>query len=194
VKSTQELTALNRPMERTLFSRASSKSASSINTVNSRKASATSGIYNLDCLINDIINRKFKKVLVLTGAGISTPSGIPDFRTPGTGIYDNLEKFKVPYPEAIFEKEYFRRNPRPFFKIAKDLLPNKKQYKPNKIHYFIRLLQEKKILHRLYTQNIDNLETLAGIRPDKLVEAHGSFKSAKCTKCSNEYPAEYAEV
>ena len=181
-------------MERTLFSRASSKSASSINTVNSRKASATSGIYNLDCLINDIINRKFKKVLVLTGAGISTPSGIPDFRTPGTGIYDNLEKFKVPYPEAIFEKEYFRRNTRPFFKIAKDLLPNKKQYKPNKIHYFIRLLQEKKILHRLYTQNIDNLETLAGIRPDKLVEAHGSFKSAKCTKCSNEYPAEYAEV
>ena len=172
-------------------SRISAASATSFNST--RKASAIT-VYDLDALIDDIMNRKFKKILVLTGAGISTPSGIPDFRTPGTGIYDNLAKFNVPYPEAIFEKEYFKRNPKPFFRIAKDLLPNKRQYKPNKIHYFIRLLQEKKILHRLYTQNIDSLETLAGIRPDKLVEAHGSFKSAKCTKCSNIFPSDYVEV
>ncbi len=110
--------------------------------------SSQSSTYTLDNFIADIINSKFKRILVLTGAGISTPSGIPDFRTPGTGLYDNLHKFNVPYPEAIFEKDYFQRNPRPFFKIAKDLIPNVKNYKPNKIHFFIRLLQEKKILHR----------------------------------------------
>ncbi len=182
-------------MERTTISRSSNNSNTSISTINSRQVtSAPSNSYTLENLINEIVSKKFKKILVLTGAGISTPSGIPDFRTPNTGIYDNLAKFNVPYPEAIFEKEYFRRNPKPFFKIVKDLLPNKKQYKPNKIHYFIRLLQEKRILHRLYTQNIDSLETLAGIKPEKLVEAHGSFRSAKCVKCTNAYPIDYVDV
>jgi hypothetical protein len=49
-----------------------------------------------------------KKIIVLTGAGISTSSGIPDFRTPGTGLYSNLEKYRLPYPEAIFDLGYFR--------------------------------------------------------------------------------------
>jgi hypothetical protein len=109
---------------------------------------SSSQIYNLDTLIDEIASNKIKKIVVMCGAGISTSSGIPDFRTPGTGLYYNLNKFNIPYPEAIFEKEYFRRNPRPFFLLAKDLLPNIEKYKPNKIHYFLRLLQEKNKLHR----------------------------------------------
>ena len=131
---------------------------------------------------------------MLTGAGISTPSGIPDFRSPGTGLYDNLAKFNIPYPEAIFEHDYFQRNPKPFFRIAKQLIPNITKLKPNKIHFFLRLLQEKKLLHRLYTQNIDNLERLAGIRSDKLVEAHGTFRTAKCVKCQLFYSGSFVEV
>ena len=64
----------------------------------------------------------------------------------------------------------------------------------NKIHFFLRLLQEKKLLLRLYTQNIDNLETVAGIRSDKLIEAHGSFRTATCIKCKNDYPGSFVEV
>uniref|UniRef100_A0A672R324 Si:dkey-103i16.6 n=1 Tax=Sinocyclocheilus grahami TaxID=75366 RepID=A0A672R324_SINGR len=53
--------------------------------------------------------------------GASRPSGIPDFRTPGTGLYANLAKYDIPYPEAIFNINYFSDNPHPFFSLAKEL-------------------------------------------------------------------------
>jgi hypothetical protein len=56
-----------------------------------------------------------RRVVVLTGAGVSVAAGIPDFRTPGTGLYDNLQKYNLPFPEAIFEMDFFRSNPKPFF-------------------------------------------------------------------------------
>jgi NAD-dependent SIR2 family protein deacetylase len=78
------------------------------------------------------------------------------FRTPGTGLYDNLQRYNIPYPEAIFELNYFNRNPNPFFHLAKELYPGK--FSPNIIHYFIRYLYDQNLLHRVYTQNIDGLE------------------------------------
>nr|KAF6275577.1 sirtuin 3 [Myotis myotis] len=92
----------------------------------------------------------------MVGAGISTPSGIPDFRSPGTGFYSSFQHCDVPYPEAIFELTFFLHNPRPFFTWAKKMYPG--NYRPNVIHYFLRLLQDKGLLLRLYTQNIDGLE------------------------------------
>jgi len=62
---------------------------------------------------------KAKRVLCMCGAGLSVSAGIPDFRTPGTGLYSNLQKFDLPYPEAVFEINYFKRNPAPFFMLAK---------------------------------------------------------------------------
>uniref|UniRef100_A0A3P9LII5 Si:dkey-103i16.6 n=1 Tax=Oryzias latipes TaxID=8090 RepID=A0A3P9LII5_ORYLA len=131
-----------------------------------------------------------KNVVVVVGAGISTASGIPDFRTPGTGLYSNLEKYNVPYPEAIFNIDYFSDNPQPFFSLAKVLYPG--SHRPNYIHYFIRVLHHKGLLLRMYTQNIDGLEKLCGIPDDKLVEAHGSFATASCHLCYTPYPAEEA--
>uniref|UniRef100_A0A8C5EIK1 NAD-dependent protein deacetylase sirtuin-3-like n=1 Tax=Gouania willdenowi TaxID=441366 RepID=A0A8C5EIK1_GOUWI len=133
-----------------------------------------------------------KKVLVVAGAGISTASGIPDFRTPGTGLYANLEKFNVPYPEAIFNIDYFSNDPQPFFSLAKALYPG--SHRPNYIHYFIRMLHHKGLLLRVYTQNIDGLEKVCGIPDDKVVEAHGSFATASCHLCYTPFPAEDAKV
>ncbi|XP_050831686.1 NAD-dependent protein deacetylase sirtuin-3, mitochondrial isoform X1 [Serinus canaria] len=124
----------------------------------------------------------------MAGAGISTPSGIPDFRSPGSGLYSNLEQYDIPYPEAIFELGYFFVNPKPFFTLAKELYPG--NYRPNSAHYFLRLLHDKGLLLRLYTQNIDGLERVAGIPPDRLVEAHGTFATATCTVCQRNFPGE----
>ncbi|KAK1887362.1 NAD-dependent protein deacetylase sirtuin-3 mitochondrial [Dissostichus eleginoides] len=132
-----------------------------------------------------------KNVVVVAGAGVSTASGIPDFRTPGTGLYSNLEKYNIPYPEAIFNIDYFSNDPQPFFSLAKALYPG--SHRPNYIHYFIRMLHHKGLLLRVYTQNIDGLEKLCGIPDDKLVEAHGSFATAACHLCYTAYPAEEAK-
>ncbi|XP_051633169.1 NAD-dependent protein deacetylase sirtuin-3, mitochondrial [Manacus candei] len=132
--------------------------------------------------------KECRRVVVMAGAGISTPSGIPDFRSPGSGLYSNLEQYDIPYPEAIFELGYFFVNPKPFFTLAKELYPG--NYRPNSAHYFLRLLHDKGLLLRLYTQNIDGLERLAGIPPDKLVEAHGTFATATCTVCKRNFPGE----
>ncbi|XP_053655066.1 NAD-dependent protein deacetylase sirtuin-3 isoform X2 [Cherax quadricarinatus] len=128
------------------------------------------------------IKERATNVLVMVGAGISTPSGIPDFRTPGTGLYDNLQKYNLPYPEAIFDIHFFMMDPRPFFALAQDLYPGV-NYKPNVVHHFLRLLYEEEKLQMVYTQNIDGLERLAGIPDTKLMEAHGTFATASCTLC-----------
>lgn len=151
-------------------------------------------LYTLEHLCAEMRLGRVKRVVVMTGAGISTASGIPDFRSDKTGLYSNLAAYNLDYPEAIFEKTYLRRNPKPFYQLAREIMPDISKYKPNKIHYFLRLLQEKNVLHRLYTQNIDGLEFLAGIRADKLVEAHGSFRSAVCLSCGTKYSGLYLKV
>ncbi|XP_043944083.1 NAD-dependent protein deacetylase sirtuin-3-like isoform X3 [Protopterus annectens] len=139
-----------------------------------------------------LIQRNYcHNIVVMAGAGISTASGIPDFRTPGTGLYDNLQQYNIPYPEAIFDIDYFTCNPKPFFALAKEFYPGKNR--PNYAHYFIRLLYEKDLLLRMYTQNIDGLERRAGIPPEKLVEAHGTFSSASCHLCYTPFPAKEAQ-
>ncbi|CAG8640329.1 5942_t:CDS:2 [Acaulospora morrowiae] len=124
---------------------------------------------------------KAKKIMIMCGAGISTAAGIPDFRSPGTGIYNNLRKYNLPYPEAIFDIDYFKENPEPFYALAKELYPTK--FKPTLTHYFITLLHRKNILLRCFTQNIDTLERIAGLPDDKIVEAHGSFARSECLHC-----------
>ncbi|XP_055115214.1 NAD-dependent protein deacetylase sirtuin-3, mitochondrial isoform X4 [Symphalangus syndactylus] len=136
--------------------------------------------------------RACQRVVVMVGAGISTPSGIPDFRSPGSGLYSNLQQYHLPYPEAIFELPFFFHNPKPFFTLAKELYPG--NYKPNVTHYFLRLLHDKGLLLRLYTQNIDGLERVSGIPASKLVEAHGTFASATCTVCRRPFPGEDIRV
>ncbi|XP_078591613.1 NAD-dependent protein deacetylase sirtuin-2-like isoform X2 [Branchiostoma floridae x Branchiostoma japonicum] len=135
---------------------------------------------------------KCKNIIVLTGAGISTSAGIPDFRSPGTGLYDNLQKYNLPNPQAIFEIGFFKENPEPFFALAKELYPGK--FKPTWCHYFIKLLSDKGLLLRNFTQNIDTLERVAGVSAGAMVEAHGTFYTAHCLgECRKEYTQEWVK-
>mmetsp|Transcript_4347 Transcript_4347/g.6964 ORF Transcript_4347/g.6964 Transcript_4347/m.6964 type:complete len:268 (-) Transcript_4347:13-816(-) len=143
----------------------------------------------LEGVAKAIKDGKISNIVVMTGAGISVSAGIPDFRTPGTGLYDNLQKYNLPSPEDMFNIEFFRVNPKPFCELAKGLYPG--LYKPTPTHCFIRLLAEKKVLLRNFTQNIDTLEFGAKIPKDKVVQAHGGFSSARCIKCGLSYSPEF---
>lgn len=141
---------------------------------------------NLDGLAEYITAGRAKKIVVMTGAGISTSAGIPDFRSPETGLYANLARLNLPYAEAVFDIQYFRENPEPFYTLAHELYPGK--YRPTITHSFIRLLHDKGLLLKLFTQNIDCLEREAGVPDDKIVEAHGSFARQSCIECRLPYP------
>ncbi|KAF8532098.1 DHS-like NAD/FAD-binding domain-containing protein [Gautieria morchelliformis] len=128
-----------------------------------------------------IQSNECKRIFVMTGAGISTSAGIPDFRSPETGLYANLARLNLPHPEAVFDIRFFRANPLPFYTLARELAPGR--YRPTRTHSFLRLLHEKKLLHTCFTQNIDTLERKAGIPSYRIVEAHGSFAGQKCIDC-----------
>lgn len=119
------------------------------------------------------------------GAGISTSAGIPDFRSPKTGLYANLARLELPFAEAVFDISYFRSNPLPFYTLAHELYPG--QYRPTISHAFIRLLSEKGLLLKLFDQNIDCLSRAAGVPEDLIVEAHGSFAHQSCIDCRKPY-------
>lgn len=125
--------------------------------------------------------RNATRVLVITGAGISTSLGIPDFRSK-SGLYNKLEHLGLSDPQEVFDIHLFRYDPSIFYSIAREILPQESgTYTPT--HAFIKLLEDHGKLLRNYTQNIDNLESNAGIPPDKLVQCHGSFGSATCQTC-----------
>ncbi|KAI0836338.1 putative histone deacetylase SIR2 [Hypoxylon sp. FL0890] len=130
--------------------------------------------------------KRSRNIVVLTGAGISTSLGIPDFRSKETGLYSQLEKLGlgISDPQEVFNIDIFRDDPTIFYSVAKDILPDTKGlYSPT--HAFIAKLQNMGKLLTNYSQNIDNIEANAGILPEKLVQCHGSFATATCQKCGH---------
>jgi NAD-dependent SIR2 family protein deacetylase len=147
---------------------------------------------NLEKIASWIRDGTIKRILVLCGAGVSCSAGIPDFRTPGSGLYDNLEKYNLPYPEAVFDLEFYQNNPMPFIDLAKELWPGMK-HNPTLSHSFVALLDKKGYLIRNYTQNIDGLEVIAGVRDEKLVECHGHFRTSSCIDCGVPFDGDEAK-
>lgn len=139
--------------------------------------------------LDDIVRllKGAQKIIVLTGAGVSVSCGIPDFRSRD-GIYSRLAMDfpNLPDPQAMFDISFFTQDPRPFFKFARDIYPGK--FKPSPCHRFIKLLEKHNKLLRNYTQNIDTLEKEAQI--ERVIECHGSFATATCTRCDHKVNAD----
>ncbi|KAG5519491.1 hypothetical protein PMAC_002119 [Pneumocystis sp. 'macacae'] len=135
--------------------------------------------------VHDVVYliEKSQRILVITGAGISTSLGIPDFRS-NTGIYSRLEQYGLSDPQELFDIDVFKEDPSIFYSFMVNFFPFKEFkniYSPT--HAFIRLLQDKGKLLTQYTQNVDNIEEIVGIHSEKLVQCHGSFKNAVCVLC-----------
>jgi NAD-dependent deacetylase len=116
-------------------------------------------------------------LVALTGAGISTDSGIPDFRSP-TGIWSK-------YSTELGNYRYFEKNPELFFKMAKELLPSLLSAVPNKGHIALKDLEGTGTLKAIITQNIDGLHQEAG--SERVIEIHGTYKTATCLQCSRKF-------
>lgn len=142
----------------------------------------------MESLTNAIKAGTFRKIAFLVGAGISVNAGIPDFRSPKSGLYAQVKKMGLPHPEDIFTLDCFYDDPRAFYHIAKEFFTYEAH--PTDAHRFMKEVEAKKLLHMVYTQNIDGLEVDVGISEKKLVQAHGHMRSAHCCHCKKEYPIE----
>jgi NAD-dependent deacetylase len=138
--------------------------------------------------------RNAKRAVVLTGAGISTPSGIPDFRSEGTGLWSRDE------PLEVASLNTFRTHPEKFYTWFRHLASQIFEAKPNAAHYALAELEKNNRLHAIITQNIDMLHQKAG--SENIIEMHGTLNTLSCTQCFNKYdhhdylPAfvEYGEI
>jgi NAD-dependent deacetylase len=119
-------------------------------------------------------------VVALTGAGISVPSGIPDFRSPGTGLWENVDPMEVAHIDA------WRRDPERFWHFYGDRFQSLKDKQPNGAHHALVELERRGVLTAVVTQNIDMLHRKAGTRD--LVEVHGTIEHSSCLACGAQFP------
>ena len=135
---------------------------------------------NIEILYNLLI--KSSQTTVLTGAGISTLSGIKDFRS-SNGIYS--KQFNHLNVEEILNYDFFLRYPEIFYSWARDTWYDMDNIKPNIVHNTLTKLQNLGLIDNIFTQNIDMLHTKA--RSKNIYEVHGSIRLHHCTKCKKSY-------
>lgn len=139
---------------------------------------------NIDLLIEqaaELISRA-RQVTALTGAGISTPSGVPDFRTPRVGLWENVDVMEI---ATIYA---FRHKPRDFYNWLRPLLATVRAAQPNAAHIALADLERHGPLDAVITQNIDLLHSKAG--STAVYEVHGHLRDIVCLACHYVAPAE----
>ena len=145
------------------------------------RSSAASGVEQLAELID-----RSNSTVALTGAGISVPSGIPDFRTPGEGVWSDVDPFEVASIEA------FRRDPKRFWDFYRPRFSMLGDKRPNDAHEALARLEDAGHLDVVITQNIDRLHRAAGTRD--LIEVHGSIATSSCVTCGRTYELEEVDA
>ena len=126
--------------------------------------------------------RSARSVVALTGAGISVPSGIPDFRTPQTGVWANVD------PMEVAHISIWRRHPARFWGFYGQRFAVLDGKQPNGAHRALVELERRGALDAVITQNIDGLHATAGTQD--LVEVHGSISHSSCLECGQRYELE----
>ncbi len=126
--------------------------------------------------------RSSERVVALTGAGISVPSGIPDFRSPGTGLWERVDPMEVAHIDV------FRREPERFWGFYGERFQKLSDKRPNRAHEVLAALEREGLLQAVITQNIDRLHARAGTR--ELVEVHGTIDHSSCERCGARYQLE----
>lgn len=120
------------------------------------------------------------QAMALTGAGVSVPSGIPDFRTPGTGLWANVDPMEVAHISV------FRRDPQTFWSFYGQRFATLSDKQPNGAHRALAELERRGLLRAVVTQNIDGLHTAGGV--EDLLEVHGSIRTATCLVDGESHP------
>jgi NAD-dependent deacetylase len=123
--------------------------------------------------------------VALTGAGISVPSGIPDFRTPGKGLWEKID------PMSVATIDAFHRDTKRFWDFYRPRFHMLSDKKPNPAHEALAGLERRGLLDAVITQNVDRLHHRAG--SERVIEVHGSIATATCTSCPASYPLEQVE-
>lgn len=116
-----------------------------------------------------------KSTMVLTGAGMSTESGIPDFRSPKTGLWEKMDPMEALSTEVLYN------NPKKFYKVGYKILLSMKDAQPNKGHYALAEMEKMGYIDGIITQNIDNLHHKAGSK--YILEVHGQTRTGSCINC-----------
>jgi NAD-dependent deacetylase len=120
--------------------------------------------------------RESSSTVVLTGAGVSVPSGIPDFRTPETGLWANVDPMEVAHIDV------FERDPARFWSYYRPRFQSLGDKRPNPAHEALAELERRGLVAGVITQNIDRLHRAAGSR--NVVEVHGSIETSSCVRCA----------
>ena len=120
--------------------------------------------------------RESSSTVFLTGAGISVPSGIPDFRTPETGLWANVDPMEVAHIDV------FERDPARFWSYYRPRFQSLGDKRPNPAHEALAELERRGLIEGVITQNIDRLHRAGGSR--NVVEVHGSIETSSCTRCA----------
>jgi NAD-dependent deacetylase len=134
--------------------------------------------------VADFIGRS-AKVIVFTGAGVSTESGIPDFRSPG-GVWRKYNPEDFYYQKFIASEEAREK----YWRMSREFYEGVKDAQPNAAHRAIVELERMGKLDCVITQNVDNLHQRAGSSPRRVIELHGTAVSVSCLTCQKKYPRE----